>query len=550
MADPLTEQLREIAAAMGDEAPEAPLEIPSIPLASTNSTPRVSVGLGVRVAIGAALAVLVVVGGIQLVRPETSSVGLPPISVPPLFTPEGPWIQLDSPPQTSVSVGTKGAGWCVAASIRGSETAACTEPGTWKLPGVLDWTASWGSEPDGEVFGLASPEVASVLFEFADGATASVDTFGHDAQLGVAAYVYLYDTTESGLVARASAIAGDGQALGTYDFRTDLCSSEFERMTGQLVDRLCADEPDRTTPTQPSVPATTVGASTAPPAVASVSEVETENVPYLAENAPYPAGSITREQHVAQELAVTGLEYDPRPRFAHDAVVANGRAVFVGGDASIWYSDDGTWKPAVINLPSGMTIGESNGDYRLGDGIQNIATDGTRMVAWEYIQIVQGTEPVGAGTLILTSRDGSTWTATLTAEAVSAAVPWGDGYIGSLSQPLPDSSGGSQSSLGWSTDLITWTQLHDLGAGSAMALETDPKGLVVWFEDGSLPEPPEDERNPDHPEDAPLRPYLRAYLVETQPTLNHADQPPARTLSDASFRADPALGGHVPGRGV
>jgi hypothetical protein len=94
MTDRFDAQLREIASAMGDGAPEAPSEVPSTRLVATPAGSSVNVLRGTRVAVGVGLAMLLVVGGMQLISPRPESVGSEP--PPPAST--------EAPPTTGLPV--------------------------------------------------------------------------------------------------------------------------------------------------------------------------------------------------------------------------------------------------------------------------------------------------------------------------------------------------------------------------------------------------------------------------------------------------------------
>lgn len=81
MTDRFETQLREVAAAMGDEAPDAPTEIPSTALDDAPVNRPVGLWKGIGIAAGTAAAALVVVGGIQLLMPNSGPVGSEPAPV-------------------------------------------------------------------------------------------------------------------------------------------------------------------------------------------------------------------------------------------------------------------------------------------------------------------------------------------------------------------------------------------------------------------------------------------------------------------------------------
>ena len=217
-------------------------------------------------------------------------------------------------------------------------------------------------------------------------------------------------------------------------------------------------------------------AVTEPPAVVSISEVDTE-----------PGYSrFDAEGHVDEVLGSTGIAYDEFPGFVPDAAVDNGRVVIVGGNAEriagIWYSDDGTWTTAEIDFPDGVTIGESDGDMRLADGIQNVETDGRVFVAWEPVQVVRGQEPTSAGTIVFTSSDGTNWSANGTATEVAGLIPWNGGYIATYRDRSNDPAAWI---LGWSLDLTNWVELVDLGQDVPYAVERSGHGVLVRQEAGA-----------------------------------------------------------------
>lgn len=192
---------------------------------------------------------------------------------------------------------------------------------------------------------------------------------------------------------------------------------------------------------------------------------------------------------VDQILAVTGFMYDSYPDSIPDAAVHNGRAVIVGGNASriagIWYSDDGTWTEATISLPTGMTIGESDGDYRLADGIEHVEAFSGGFVAWEQVQLVVGSDPESAGTLVFVSTDGKDWEAAVYGDPNAQFTDfgeYGDGYMATLS--LYDGDSGYQTELLWAEDLwndtpIGWNFLTQVGDGYAHELVVEGSSVYV-----------------------------------------------------------------------
>ncbi|MEA2003202.1 MAG: hypothetical protein U9N84_15110 [Actinomycetota bacterium] len=154
---------------------------------------------------------------------------------------QGPIVELDSPAGTDFSLATRGPGWCFSAWTADSGSEGCIAASEWQVPGVLQFSPGWSSDLWGEALGLTSPEVAAVLLEFADGTTITIDTFGHEADLGAAAYIYKYDASETGLIAKASPIGIDGEVIGTYDFQADHCSRhQSEADSDGLIGDLCS----------------------------------------------------------------------------------------------------------------------------------------------------------------------------------------------------------------------------------------------------------------------------------------------------------------------
>lgn len=243
--------------------------------------------------------------------------------------------------------------------------------------------------------------------------------------------------------------------------------------------------------------------TTSPPTTAVTGDFPTVAVTELGTQGPDPntVGRIS-PTHVGDVLASTGDTYDPLPEAMVDAVIVGDRAVVVGGNetrsAGIWYSDGEEWIPADIDFPAGVNIGQEVNDYRLADGIEHLeALPDGRLVAWQPIQRVTsseefGLEPVSAGTLLIQSSDGATWSAAIAAHDFTAMLPWEGGAFAFGWTPADD--GQMTSTAYWSEDLTSWHEVADLGDGEVYHLERNGDQVIVslsvWEttvnEDGSV----------------------------------------------------------------
>lgn len=209
----------------------------------------------------------------------------------------------------------------------------------------------------------------------------------------------------------------------------------------------------------------------------TVSEVAADEAP-VAEH-PAMSNDGTSFQRVQDTLKATSLAYEEFPSFIPSAAVKDGRAVIVGGNekrtSGIWYSDGGAWTPANIEFPDGVQIGEGNGNYRLGDGIQHVNATDSGFVAWEPVQVIDNSEPEWAGTLVFTSEDGANWTASLVEEQFADLIAWQGGYLAVAFEPTVSPT----STAIWSPDLETWTTVADLGSGEAFQIQAEDGSVIV-----------------------------------------------------------------------
>jgi hypothetical protein len=219
------------------------------------------------------------------------------------------------------------------------------------------------------------------------------------------------------------------------------------------------------------------------------------NVSILSTSDPEVPDWGDNRQQVDETLGATGIAYEAYPDDITDAAVKEGRAVIVGGNAArtvgIWYSDNGTWKQATLDLPSWLNIGDSEGDYRLADGIQNVEALDGGFVAWEPVQRIRGGEPGYVGTLVLVSTDGTEWAASVSGEPNAALTDFGeyaDGYLATISGRELD--GHYTTYLWWASDLwdqdpIDWTSMGTAVDVDGFAHELTVVGSSVYILLGS-----------------------------------------------------------------
>lgn len=193
---------------------------------------------------------------------------------------------------------------------------------------------------------------------------------------------------------------------------------------------------------------------------------------------------------VGETLESTGKNYNPLPEAMADAATIEDRVVVVGGNETrnpgIWYSDGGDWTPADINFPTGVNIGENPGDFRLADGLLHLETlPSGQLLAWQPIQRLTSSsdaeasrpEPVTAGTILISSTDGASWTVSIVDYNFTQVASWGEGVVATSWTQNED--GQATSAALWSQNLTSWTQVADLGQGEAYHLETDDNRLTV-----------------------------------------------------------------------
>ncbi|MFP3881882.1 MAG: hypothetical protein ACLFWH_06140 [Actinomycetota bacterium] len=256
---------------------------------------------------------------------------------------------------------------------------------------------------------------------------------------------------------------------------------------------LPSPSPDDVGPANEQPPPTTTPATatTSPATTAASADLPTVAVTELETQGPDPnsVGRIS-PTHVEDILENTGNTYDPLPEPMVNAAVVGDRVIVVGGNetqtAGIWYSDGGEWVRADIDLPTGVNIGQEAGDYRLADGIEHLeALPDGRLLAWQPIQRVTssedaegfGLEPASAGTLIMQSPDGATWSATIAEHDFTAIEAWEDGTLAFGWTQAND--GKITSNAYWSEDLISWHKVADLGGGEVDHVERNGDQIIV-----------------------------------------------------------------------
>ena len=189
---------------------------------------------------------------------------------------------------------------------------------------------------------------------------------------------------------------------------------------------------------------------------------------------------------VADVLASTREEFDELPdEFVPDAAALNGRVVVVGGNseqtARIWYSDGGPWIEAEIRLPSGLQIGDEPGQHRLADGIGNLDVIGGQFVAWETAQPVITAEDFDfPETILLTSPDGSDWTARTVDGSFRALIPWEGGALAVATHEW------EYSNVLWSADFEDWVEIAELGPVYVEAIDVEDASIDLAVKDYSM----------------------------------------------------------------
>jgi hypothetical protein len=233
---------------------------------------------------------------------------------------------------------------------------------------------------------------------------------------------------------------------------------------------------------------------TATPAVGTTAPSATPEflVTDLGTVGPNPDSVPSLGSNVDEVIQSTGSTFDTPPGFFADAIALDGRVVAVGGNetrgAEIWYSDGGEWVSADIEFPDGAppTFGEDEGDYRLADGVTNLDLIGDTLVAWQTIQFMtsspnsegDGFEPVSAGTIIIHSTDGASWTGTIAGQMFSTLVPWGHGAV-ATSWSEEDGNGAYIATALWSGDFTSWVEVADLGSGIPYLTEVNGEGMII-----------------------------------------------------------------------